>query len=549
MFGTRFKLSVMMFLEFFIWGAWLPLIFGYLPAMGFGAWEQSLILVTFNVAALVALFFGTQFADRNFSAEKFLAFSHLVGGGAILALFFLQTPMGTSVGTFNSVTIETAEKVAIKDGKEVIEEGVGKLSDGTKVVVKGLAIEKAAFDLLGPIQKPLVLFTISGEQKDAAGKRDHLWGDASTPRAPFWPFFALMLVHSLFYVPTISITNSIAFANLKDAQKEFGPVRLWGTIGWIAASWPFVFVLTDWARVPAYGSVPPTEWLGSLFGTPLSGAAKATGDRYIFLAAGGASLLLAAFSFLLPHTPPKPAAKGGESLAILGALKLLAHPYILVLFLVTFLDAAIHQYYFVWTGRYLEHVGVPGNWVMPVMSIGQIAEIVTMFFLGFVLKSLGWRATMIVGILGHAARFAVFAFAPDPVLAVTVNVLHGICYAFFFATVYIFVDEYFPKDSRSSAQGLFNALILGLGPIATTFVAPFLGVVLTTPAGGVDYRLIFALPFAGAVFAALLLLLFFHPPRKSAHPSQPLPPEDHGGGHWSPEAGTGFEAEGGVRAH
>ena len=80
------------------------------------------------------------------------------------------------------------------------------------------------------------------------------------------------------------------------------------------------------------------------------------------------------------------------------------------LFVVTFLDAAIHQYYFFWTGRYLEAVGIPGNWVMPVMSIGQIAEIATMAFLGYVLKSLGWRATMIVGILGHAARFAVFAY-------------------------------------------------------------------------------------------------------------------------------------------
>src|SRR4051812_31458340 len=106
MLGTRIKLSVMMFLEFFIWGAWLPLIFGYLPAMGFTANEQSAVLITFNVAALLALFFGTQFADRNFAAEKFLAFSQLVGGGAILALFFLQAPLGTTPGHFNSVTVE-----------------------------------------------------------------------------------------------------------------------------------------------------------------------------------------------------------------------------------------------------------------------------------------------------------------------------------------------------------------------------------------------------------------------------------------------------------
>src|SRR3954447_14667786 len=112
---------------------------------------------------------------------------------------------------------------------------------------------------------------------------------------------------------------------------------------------------------------------------------------------------------------------------------------------------------------------------MAAMSVGQVAEIGTMAVLGYFLKKLGWRWTMIIGILGHAARFGVFAFFPDPTLAVLVNVLHGICYAFFFATVYIFVDEFFPKDARSSAQGLFNALILGLGPIVTNIVSPKLG--------------------------------------------------------------------------
>ena len=121
----------------------------------------------------------------------------------------------------------------------------------------------------------------------------------------------------------------------------------------------------------------------------------------------------------------------------------------LVLFIVTFFDAAVHQCYFFWTGRYLEQgVGIAGNWVMPVMSLGQIAEIGTMAFLGYFLKRLGWRYTMVIGILGHAVRFTVFAFAPQVVPAILVILLHGICYAFFFATVYIFVDEFFPKDAR-----------------------------------------------------------------------------------------------------
>src|SRR6516225_2959219 len=89
--SPRFRLSVMMFLEFFIWGAWLPLIFGYLPSLGFNAeWQQPLILGAFNLAAFTAMFFSTQFADRHFAAQRFLAFSQLVGGVAILALFWVR---------------------------------------------------------------------------------------------------------------------------------------------------------------------------------------------------------------------------------------------------------------------------------------------------------------------------------------------------------------------------------------------------------------------------------------------------------------------------
>src|SRR2546423_3823046 len=137
--GLRFRLSFMMFLEFFIWGAWYPLIFGYLPSLGFTASEQTWVLNAFTMASFVAMFFSTQFADRNFAAEKFVAFSHLVGGLAILGLAFVPEILG---GLANL--------------------GLGFVSE-------------------------------------------------------FALFFTLMLIHSLFYVPTISITNSIAFANLKDA--------------------------------------------------------------------------------------------------------------------------------------------------------------------------------------------------------------------------------------------------------------------------------------------------------------------------------------------
>jgi nucleoside transporter len=390
---VRARLSAMMFLEFFIWGAWLPLIFGYLPSLGFSSAEQGWITSAFAMASITAMFFSTQFADRHFAAERFCAFSNLVGGLSILALYWVHD---------------------------------------------------------------------------------------------FWPFFVLMLVHSLFYVPTISITNSIAFAALKDAQREFGKVRLWGTIGWIAASWPFVFLLAG-----------------------KTGAALHSALTAIFIVAAVASFVLALFSLTLPATPP--ATMASDASAPLKAIRLLAAPPMLVLFVVTLIDALVHQCYFQWTSPFLQAAGLAENWIMPAMSIGQVAEIASMAVLGLVLSRLGWRATMTLGILAHALRFFVFAIGDPLWLMVSINVVHGICYAFFFAAVYIFVDECCPRDARASAQGLFNLVILGIGPFAGSLLWGSLGDVLRTPNGAVIFSRLFLAPAVLGLVAALLLVVGFRP--------------------------------------
>jgi len=424
--NVRWRLSVMMFLEFFIWGAWLPLIFGYLPSLGFTPSQQSLILNAFPIAAIVGMFFSNEFADRNFAAERVMSFSHLVGGLAMLGLAFTHA---------------------------------------------------------------------------------------------FWPFFLLMLAHCLLFVPTISISNSVAFANLKDAQNEFGKVRLWGTIGWIAAAWPFTFILVDWAKVDAANPQGIVNWIGAVLGSGLSGDPLKAATKWTYIVAGVASLVLSAFSLALPHTPPRKVEAGKDKLAWLEAAKLLKHPFVLVLWIVTFVDAFVHNCYFNWTGTFLGSaaVGIPGNWIMPVMSIGQVAEISTMVILGITLKRLGWRMTMIVGVLGHVVRFAVYAFMPQHVWAiVAVQILHGICYAFFFATVYIFVDEFFPKDARASARGLFNVMILGIGALVANSVCPYLIQKVFTHDGVTDFRNLFLVPMAAGICAVLTLALFFRPPAGKA---------------------------------
>lgn len=444
--GLKFRLSVMMFLEFFIWGAWLPPSFGYLGGAGlsFEPWQTTWLYIAFPIAAILAMFGVNQFVDRNFAAQRFLAFSQLIGGIAMLAFGYLA---------------------------------------------------REHFSVADP--------------GSASGK--------------FWTFFALMAVHCLFYVPTFSVTNTIAFANLKDPQKDFGPIRLWGTIGWIAASWPFIFILVDWTKVPALADAGIKDWLGTALASPLAGDALNQGKSWAFIVSGIASLILAGFSLFLPHTPPKPAKKAEDQFAAFEVMKLLKHPFILVLFIVTFIDAMVHDGFFFFGFDYLGKVGVPSNWLQPAMTVGQIAEILTMAILGYVLKSLGWRTTMIFGVLGHAVRFAVFAMIADkpyaPTVAVAINLMHGICYAFFFATVYIFVDEFFPKDARTSAQGLFNFLIFGMGPIAGRFLWPYVQSLYTTGVGKdavVDYSRLLYVPSLIAVVAAAMLLLFFHPPKKAA---------------------------------
>jgi hypothetical protein len=312
---------------------------------------------------------------------------------------------------------------------------------------------------------------------------------------------------------------------MKDPQKEFGIVRMGGTIGWILAAWPFTFILVDWAKVNAAAPEGLVSWLGTVLASGLTGPALEAGTTWTFIVAGAASLVLAAFSLTLPHTPPKPVETGANRFAWLEAVRLLRHPFILILWIVTFVDATVHNLFFNWTGRFLGTaataggVGIPGNWIMPVMSIGQIAEILTMLVLGLALKRLGWRTTMILGILGHAARFAVFAFLPQyPALVVFVNVLHGIAYAFFFATVYIFVDEFFPKDARASAQGLFNLMILGFGPLLANTIGPILISETFNHGGIVDFRGLFLVPLISAIGAAVALALLFHPPDKKQSP-------------------------------
>ncbi|MEY4762534.1 MAG: hypothetical protein RLZZ200_2390 [Pseudomonadota bacterium] len=405
--GIRLRLFLMMVMQLAIWGAWAPKQFPYMTMLGFTPGQQALAGSAWGIASIIGIFFSNQFADRNFSAERFLSTSHVLSGLCLLGTAFSTT---------------------------------------------------------------------------------------------FAMHFTFFMLYSLLYVPTLSVTNTLAFANLPNPSRDFGTVRMGGTMGWVMVSWPFVFLLDANATVEQV--------------------------RWIFVVGAIMSFALSAYSLTLPHTPPR-AGSDVDHLAWRRALGLLKTPFIAVLFVVTFLDSVVHNGYFVLADAFLTNrVGIAGNLSMVVLSLGQIAEMVTMLVLGGVLAKLGWRVTMMVGIAGHMARFLAFAFLADSVPSiVAVQLLHGICYAFFFATVYIFVDETCPKDVRTSAQGLFNLLILGIGMVVASFLFPALAARMSTvDAAGhvvVEYNRLFMVP-AGLAFLGILLLAFvFRPPtRGPSHGSE-----------------------------
>src|SRR5262245_62743158 len=128
--SVRFRLCVMMFLQIFILGAWFELGFDYIPSLKFTGWQNAMIFGAFNIGAVVALLFSTQFADRKFAAEKFLGISHIIGGAAILGLFFLQVPVGTNPGEVTSARI-------VGRGP-TLTQGVGELPNKTRVLVENV---------------------------------------------------------------------------------------------------------------------------------------------------------------------------------------------------------------------------------------------------------------------------------------------------------------------------------------------------------------------------------------------------------------------------
>jgi nucleoside transporter len=298
----------------------------------------------------------------------------------------------------------------------------------------------------------------------------------------------LMSIYCLLYAPTLALTNSIAFINLKSSEKEFGMIRVWGTIGWIVAA----YVLTGWR----------------LLAKPV-GAIGFKGDT--LLLAGIFSLVMGIQSFTLPHTPPRK--EGVKPWAFLEAIKMMKEKNFLVFIIIAFIVATELMFYYILTAPFLtsEKIGISSTYLPWVMTIAQVAEIfVLAFLLTYLITRIGIRKILVIGILAWPARYIIFAIGRPSWLVIASLALHGFCFVFFFAAAFIYVDVVSPKDIRHSAQSLITLVTYGIG---NAIGSPFAGWIHDhfTTNGVTNWTSVFLVPCVLTILCAFIFLLLFRP--------------------------------------
>ncbi len=358
------RLSTMMFLQFFVWGAWYVTMGTYMGDKGLGASIGHAYTVG-PIAAIISPFFLGMIADRYFSTQKILGVLHIIGGLAMLA-----------VPALAKASVESAAQHPFPIDHQ-------------------------------PFINPY-----------------HL------------PFLAAIFVHMLCYMPTLGLTNSISFAHVKNAQRDFPVVRVLGTIGWIAA------------------------------GILVSKGMQADKKDTFFFVAGAAGILLGSFSLTLPHTPPPSAGKKATVGEILGidALSLLRDPSFLVFTIASLLICIPLAGYYSKAQTFVDHAGFANPAFT--MTFGQMSEIIFMLLIPFFFVRLGVKWMLAVGMLAWAVRYGLFAgAAADGThwMILAGIILHGICYDFFFVTGFIYVERKAPPAIRAQAQSFLVLVTQGLG--------------------------------------------------------------------------------------
>lgn len=295
----------------------------------------------------------------------------------------------------------------------------------------------------------------------------------------------IMFFYCLLYAPTLALTNSVAMINLNDSEKEFGAIRVWGTIGWIAAG----LALSGWRTVGGESGIM-------------------VGADMLFLA-GVFSIVMAVQSLTLPRTPPK--TEGVKPWAFLESLKMMQAKSFAIFIAITFVVSTELEFFYILTAPFLQSdaIGVAPANLPAVMTIAQVAEIFVMaFMLSWALKRYGMRRTLAIGVVAWPIRYVIFAIGGPAWLVIASLSLHGFCYVFFFVAAFIYVDKVAPPDIRASAQSMIAIVALGLGRFLGSLFAGKVQEIFTTDAG-TNWTNVFLVPCALTMICAIAFLLFF----------------------------------------
>ena len=301
------------------------------------------------------------------------------------------------------------------------------------------------------------------------------------------------------FSPTIALSNSLAFSHMTDPRSQFPRVRLWGTVGWIVPAWVFPMV---WLQTGLHLTWKPPF----LVGEQLADVTTRLVDA--FKASGVLAILYAVYCLTLPNTPPKRDARArlavGKALGLLLRRRSFA-----VLVAASLFIAGIHQVYVIQTSQFLVRIGLREADIMPAMSIGQFAEILMMAVLGLLLKRLGFRWVLSIGASAYVLRYAIFGTTSLSIpLIVASQGLHGVCFACFIATAFIYVDRLAEADVRHSAQTIYG-ILLGAGPVIGGWLNGTLAGMFTPQGGLLDYSAFWYTLCGIGLFAMVVLLVLF----------------------------------------
>ena len=303
-----------------------------------------------------------------------------------------------------------------------------------------------------------------------------------------WP---PMLVAGLAYAPTLALTNSLAFKHMSNTERQFGSVRVWGTIGWIVAG----LVLAAWRR-GAFGGIGLAAWPNQ-------------SDCLILAAVFSGALAI--FALTLPHTPPTKQA--GNPWAFVEALKMLKNRSFLVFLIIAFVVTTELQFYYILTAPFLKGIGIAQSDVSAWMVLAQVAEIIAMAVaLPLVLPRLGVGKTLAIGVIAWPIRYIIFSIGGPTWLVLASLTLHGVFYVFFFTVSMVYVDNVASDAIRHSAQSLITLVTLGFGNYLGTFFTGYVQKHFTTGVGEaavVNWHGIFLVPVALTVACAVAFLLLF----------------------------------------